>query len=95
MTKIPPANTIIDPGAMMIKSVYTSIASIAMTTTWGSKNFTVWAEAIWFNLFKKIHKVSIWALFDVSRVHGGCYQTKESANPKSTMEEIKYRFTGM
>jgi len=45
------SNTIINPWAMMIKSINTSIANITVSTSICSNYFTIWAKVMMLNLF--------------------------------------------
>ena len=51
---LPFADTVINPRTMMIKSIDTSVAYIAMPASWSSYDSTVRAQTIWLKLFQQI-----------------------------------------
>ncbi len=50
-------NAVVDPRAVVIKSIYTNVAKIAMPASWCSNNLAFRAQAISFKLLKKVKEL--------------------------------------
>ena len=62
-----PPNADVKPLAVMIESVYASIARVAMTTTWQCDHCTLWANLTHVKLFEKVHQLNRGVSCDVTR----------------------------
>jgi len=62
------ADTVIDPGAVVIESFHTAIAHAAMTGFIGPNHFAIRAKQDRVEFLKYFHKSNVFGLFEVSRI---------------------------
>ena len=53
----------------MVKAINTSIANVAVSTSWGSDHIAFWAETIGLELLKQLDEVQLGVFLNVPRVH--------------------------
>ena len=63
------SNTVVDPRAMVIKPLNTSVANAAVTGFLSSDHFTVWAQQHRIKFFKNFHKGNVSWLPKVTGIH--------------------------
>ena len=59
------ANTVVDPGTVVVEAVNTPVANVAVATSIGSDYFALRTEAIGFELFEQSHELQIMVLLNV------------------------------
>lgn len=61
-------NAVVNPWAVMIKSIDALVAVVAMIGIFGSNNFTFWANVSWLEVLVELHKWNLLGFLDVTWV---------------------------
>ncbi len=62
-------DTVVDPGAVVVKSFNTAVAHTAMTGFLSSDHFAVRAQQNGIEFFKNFHKSNVLWILEVPRIH--------------------------
>ena len=83
---IPDANTVINPGAMMVPALNTTVTNIAVVRPWGSKHFAARTYVIRMKILQQMHYLIL--ILEVTWVSTRGH--KEAKHDKYPQEEMYY-----
>ena len=52
---IPDANTVINPGAVIVPTLDTTVTDNAVVRPWSGQNFAAWTYVIWVKILQQVH----------------------------------------
>ena len=62
------ADTVVDPWAVMVISINAYTTKCAMSASWSSDHFAVWAETACLHCVQEFDKVELWVLLNRARI---------------------------